>query len=194
MHARAEAALSAVVVIDVQKSFTALPQWKMRNNPKFEAKLEALLTEARRRDVPVIHVTHHGQSAEFRPESGLCVPLAVAEPRAGEPTLVKTSHNAFTTTNLAQTLTRLGRRRLAITGIQTERCCETTARLANDLGYEVDFVTDCTATFPIERAAPSGGTTEVLAADEVVRRTELTLENRFARIVSGEALAAEWAK
>ncbi|XLM22660.1 isochorismatase family protein, partial [Chromobacterium piscinae] len=32
----------------------------------------------------------------------------------------------------------------AISGIRTEQCCETTARVASDLGYEVDFVSEAT--------------------------------------------------
>jgi hypothetical protein len=43
----------------------------------------------------------------------------------------------------------VGARRVAITGIAMEQCCETTARVASDLGYAVDFVIDATMTFPI---------------------------------------------
>ena len=45
----------------------------------------------------------------------------------------------------------------------TEQCCETTTRVAHDVyGYEVDFVTEATATFPIGELSP----------DEIARRTE----------------------
>ena len=56
-----------------------------------------------------------------------------------------------------------------ITGISTEQCCETTTRVAADLGYDVDFVTEATPTFPITDEA----TGEVLSTDEIVRRTEM---------------------
>jgi len=42
-----------------------------------------------------------------------------------------------------------GVRRVTITGIQMKQCCETTTRVAADLGYAVDFVTEATMTFPI---------------------------------------------
>jgi nicotinamidase-related amidase len=71
------------------------------------------------------------------------------EPLPGEPELRKTSHNAFTTTNLAQILTEHAVREVVICGIRTEQCRETTARLACDLGYRVTFVIDATATNPI---------------------------------------------
>ena len=74
---------------------------------------------------------------------------------------------------------------LVIVGIQTEQCCETTARLAADMGYDVTFVTDATATFPIVR--PDTG--EVLPAKEVIERTEYALAGRFARIESKDAVS-----
>jgi hypothetical protein len=84
-----------------------------------------------------------------------------------------------------------------ISGIRTEQCCETTARLASDLGYDVTFVTDGTATFPIpHRDAPDQTVAELLAdprtlaSADVVARTEYTLAGRFAAIRTTEELAA----
>ena len=56
-------------------------------------------------------------------------------------------------------------------------------------GYDVDFVTEATATFPI--ALPDGGE---LSTDEVVRRTEAVLRNRFARIAKVDELVGELKK
>ena len=51
-------------------------------------------------------------------------------------------------------------------GIRTEQCCETTARVAFDLGYHVTFVTEATATSPIaQHDAPKGQTAGQLLAD-----------------------------
>ena len=79
-------------------------------------------------------------------------------------------------------------RRLAITGIQMEQCCETTARLAADLGYAVDFVVDGTMTFPIPNYDRPG---EELGVEEIQTRTEYALRQRFARLTSAAQLAAE---
>jgi nicotinamidase-related amidase len=119
------------------------------------------------------------------------------EPIPGEPIITKTSRNAFTTTNLQQLLTERGIRDLVICGIQTEQCCETTARLAADLGYDVEFVTDATATFPIaHRDAPAGRTVAEVLADprtlstsDIVARTEYALAGRFATIRTTAELA-----
>jgi nicotinamidase-related amidase len=113
-------------------------------------------------------------------------------PLDGEPIVTKTSINAFTTTNLQQMLTSRGIRDLVICGIQTEQCCETTTRVASDLGYDVAFVTEATATFPIaHRDAPADRTLDemladpsTLSTDEIIRRTEYALAGRFATIRS----------
>ena len=112
--------------------------------------------------------------------------------RTGEPLLHKTSHNAFTTTNLQQLLTERGIRELTVCGIRTEQCVETTTRVAADLGYEVTFVTDATATNPIpHRDAPADRSVaelladpRTLAAEEIIRRTEYALAGRFATIAT----------
>jgi nicotinamidase-related amidase len=107
-------------------------------------------------------------------------------PREDEPVLIKNTRNAFTSTDLQKRLDDKGVKRVVITGISTEQCCETTTRVAADLGYDVDFVTEATATFPI--SLPDGGE---LSTDEVVRRTEAVLRNRFARIARVDELVEE---
>jgi hypothetical protein len=108
------------------------------------------------------------------------------------------SHNAFTTTNLQQILTSRGVGDVVICGIRTEQCCETTARVASDFGFGVTFVTDATATSPIEHwdAPPGRSSAEILAdprtlpAEDVVARTEYALAGRFATIRTVAELAS----
>jgi nicotinamidase-related amidase len=69
-----------------------------------------------------------------------------------------------------------------------EQCCETTARIAADLGYAVDFVLDATMTFPIPNGDVPGEELDVAAIEE---RTVYVLRRRFARIVSTQDLCAE---
>ena len=80
-----------------------------------------------------------------------------------------------------------GIRRVIVSGIRTEQCCETTTRQASDLGYTVDFVGEATLTFPMTDA-----TGREWSAAEIRARTELVLANRFARIATvEEALAGQ---
>jgi hypothetical protein len=98
--------------------------------------------------------------------------------RPGDVVLHKTTRSTFASTDLERRLNLLGVRRLVITGIQTEQCCETTARDGGDLGYEIDFVTEATLTFPIPHWA--GG--PELSPEAITERTEYALAGRFARI------------
>jgi nicotinamidase-related amidase len=179
---------SALLVIDVQESFRAdAARWARRSNPAFEANLGRLVDAYRAAGLPVIWILHTDGDGAFRPESGLVRVQDWLEPRDGEPVLHKTTRNSFTSTPLAQVLADLGVRRLVVTGIQTEQCCETTARLAGDLGYDVDFVTGATATFPI--ADPETGDEQGVEA--ITRATEFALRGRFARIATVDGLVGE---
>lgn len=182
----------ALIVIDVQQSFLERPNWTAVSDPDIVKQVSRLVDAARAAGDLVVWVLHAepGTDTVFDPARGFVRLMGGLEPRDGEPIVTKTSINAFTTTNLQQVLTTLGIRELTICGIQTEQCCETTTRVASDLGYEVTFVTDATATFPIpHRDAPAGRTLEEILADpktlptdDIIARTEYALAGRFATI------------
>ena len=192
---------TALIVIDVQESFRQQPQWAASSNPAVAARAAELVAAARERGELVVWVLHAepGTGGPFDPARGHVRLMDGLTPRDGEPVITKTSHNAFTTTNLAQLLTSQGIGELVICGIRTEQCCETTARVAADLGYRVTFVTEATATSPIEhRDAPPGrGLAEILAdprtlpAADVLARTEYALAGRFATIATVAELTAD---
>jgi nicotinamidase-related amidase len=183
---------SALIVIDVQESFRRRPLWEAVSNPLIVEQANRLVDAARARGDLVVWVLHSepGTGAAFDPACGHVHLIDGLLPREGEPLITKTSINAFTTTNLQQLLTTRGIRDLVICGIRTEQCCETTARVASDLGFDVTFVTDATATFPIpHRDAPTDRTVAEILADprtlstaDVVTRTEYALAGRFATI------------
>ncbi len=183
---------SALVVIDVQESFRRRPNWQVVSNPGIVTAVNDLVAAARAVGDLVIWVLHAepGTGDVFDPAAGHVRLMDGLTPAAGEPVLTKTSRNAFTTTNLGQILTERGIRDLTVCGIQTEQCCETTARLAADLGYDVTFVIDATATFPIaHRDAPAGrdvaeliADPRTLGVDDIIARTEYALAGRFATI------------
>jgi nicotinamidase-related amidase len=178
---------SVLLVVDVQDSFKAKPRWQRRNNPAFEGNVQRLIDGYRSAGLPVFFFLDSDDDEEFKPDSPHFKLMDFIKPRPGEPVIVKTSRNCFTTTNLDYLLRRADAKRVVITGIKTEQCCETTARVASDLGYEVDFITEATLTFPIEHPERR----EELAAEEVVRRTEYALRNRFARINTVNGVLAE---
>ncbi|ADG76981.1 Isochorismatase hydrolase OS=Tsukamurella paurometabola (strain ATCC 8368 / DSM / CCUG 35730/ CIP 100753 / JCM 10117 / KCTC 9821 / NBRC 16120 / NCIMB 702349/ NCTC 13040) OX=521096 GN=Tpau_0338 PE=4 SV=1 [Tsukamurella paurometabola] len=172
--------MNALVVIDVQESFRQRANWSEVSNPGIVGDVNRLVVAARERGEPVVWILHSepGSGGVFDPASGHVVLQPGLVPLPGEPLLTKTTRNAFTSTELGRLLQRGGVTGLTIAGIQTEQCCETTARLAADLGFDVDFVTEATATFPIVR--PDTGA--VLGTDAIIERTEFALAGRFARI------------
>ena len=182
----------ALIVIDVQESFRRRPNWSAVSNPEVVDQVARLVDAARAEGDLVVWILHAepGSDTVFDPVNGCVRIVDELVPLPGEPILTKTSKNAFSTTSLQQLLTRKEIRRLVISGIQTEQCCETTTRLASDLGFDVDFVTDATATFPIEhRDAPPGRSMAEILADpltlstaDIVTRTEYALAGRFATI------------
>ncbi|MDT7632579.1 MAG: hypothetical protein QOI50_4509 [Pseudonocardiales bacterium] len=191
----------ALLVIDVQESFRRRPNWQAISNPRIAEQVGRLVEAARAAGELVIWILHSepGSGTVFDPEGGYVRPMGDLHPLPGEPLLVKTSINAFTTTNLHQQLTQRGVREVVICGIRTEQCCETTARVASDLGFDVTFVTDATATSAIPRAgAPEDQTVAELDADPltlsaaaIIERTERILAARgFATIASTDDIVA----
>lgn len=174
----------ALIVIDVQESFRARPLWQRIANPKIADPVNRLVRLVRANGDLVVWVLHTepGSKGVFDPASGHVRLLDELErPGPGEPVLYKTSHNAFTTTDLQRRLTEAGVRELLVCGIRTEQCVETTTRLGSDLGYRMVFVTDATTTDPIGD----------LSAEEIIERTEAVLRDRFARIATVAELEAE---
>jgi nicotinamidase-related amidase len=189
---------TALLVIDVQESFRQREGWQAASDPEMAKQVARLVDFARDRGDLVIWVLHSepGSGGVFDPELGHVRFIEPLAPATGEPVLTKTSHNAFTTTNLQQILTEHGIRALLTCGIRTEQCVETTTRLASDLGYDVTFVADATATEPIsDPDAPAGRPLAEVLADprtllpaDIIARTRYALAGRFATVTTVEEL------
>lgn len=121
---------NALIVIDIQESFRQ-PLWQSMSNPHLFDNVNALVDAARRDGDMVVWVLHAEENSGglFDQVNGFVRVVDERKPLDGEPTLVKTAHNSFTTTNLGQRLAQQGVREIRITGIRTEQCCETTVVL-----------------------------------------------------------------
>ena len=179
---------SALLVIDAQDSFKATPRWERRNNLAFEKNVGTLIEAYRTAELPVVFFLHTDGDQGFATDSPFFKLMNFIKPRGGEPVLIKNTRNCFTSTSLQPYLLEKGVRRVIITGIQMEQCCETTARVAADLGYAVDFVTEATMTFPIPNWDNPG---EELGVEAIRERTEYALRRRFARITTVAQLTNE---
>ena len=97
----------------------------------------------------------------------------------------KGNHSALVGTGLDTWLTQHGIRRLLVSGIRTEQCCETTTRHASDRSWAVDFVIEATLTF-----AMTGADGRLFRPADIKAWTELVLAGRFARIATVEEALA----
>ena len=174
---------TALLVIDAQESFRHRPYWNGDEVPAFFDRLQALIDGAKARRIPIVQVFHVEDDGAFSLASGhvrTLAPIAIAP----DAVFHKHRHSALVGSCLSVWLTERGIRRLIISGIRTEQCCETTARHASDSGFEVDYVTEATLTFAM--TARDG---RVYSPAEIRARTELVLADRFARIATvAEAL------
>lgn len=177
--------ISAILVVDVQQSFLKRPYWQEQEVPLFADRLATLIHGAKAKNVPIVRILHVEPEGDFSLASGLVVPMTFV-PEHYDVQFYKEAHNAFNTTGLQRWLTERDINHLVVTGIRTEQCCETTTRVAADLGYQVDFVTEATLTFPMSHAA-SG---KVFSAAEIKEKTELVLQDRFAQISTVEQVLA----
>ena len=171
---------TALIVVDVQKGFDD-PSWGRRNNPACESNIAALIDKWRAEGGPIVFVRHDSVLADsplrpgqpgndFRPEI------------SGQPDLLVTKkvNSAFLgDPDLDGWLRGNGIDSVAIIGVQTNYCCETTARVAGNLGYSTLFVLDATHTFDLP--AYGGGT---ISADELARVTASNLDGEFAEVVT----------
>jgi nicotinamidase-related amidase len=179
---------SALLVIDAQDSFKLGERWPRRNNKDFEKNVGRLIELYRRHGLPIIYFLHSDPDPGFERSSPHYKLMDFLSPKSGEPILHKDTRNVFTSMGLPALLMEKGVRRVVITGIQMEQCCETSARVAADLGYAVDFVTEATMTFPIPNHDKPG---EELGVEAIRERTEYALRRRFARIATVEKIAEE---
>lgn len=174
---------TCLIVIDVQESFRHRPYFTDTDLPAFLQAQNALIAGCVERGVPIVRVLHSDgpevRENPFALASGQVRPLGGLAPFAAAASFTKSRHSALVGTGLDVWLTQQGIRRLIISGIRTEQCCETTTRHASDLGWDVDYVTDATLTW--DMVQPDGRT---LAAADIKARTATVLQGRFAQVVS----------
>ncbi len=177
----------ALLVVDVQCGFDDAEYWGPRNNSECEDNIAALLAAWRDRSRPVAFARHDSTEASS--------PLRPGQPGnnfkpivIGYPDLLVTKHVNSCFHGQPDLDGWLRERQLdgfVLSGITTNHCCETTARVGANLGHQVLLALDATHTF--DRPAPDGS---VVTADELTRVTATNLHGEFATVVSTAQLLA----
>lgn len=167
-------------MVDVQKGFDD-PIWGTRNNPACEGNVASLIRRWRETREPIVYVRHDSTTDGS--------PLRPGQPGnqlrdfvGGQPDLLvtKSVNSAFYgEPDLDRWLRGEDIGSVVICGVQTNYCCETTARMAGNLGYTTYFALDATHTF--DQTDLDGS---VITADELARVTAANLQDEFAQVVS----------
>lgn len=173
----------ALVMIDCQREY-ADGALKLAGVDAALAEGARLLTLARDRGVPVVHIQHQGRAGGLfdpdGPHHAFCDAVA---PIDGETVLAKTLPNAFTGTELEARLEAAGRKHLIVGGFMTHMCVSSTVRsAADDHGLGCTVVAGACAT----RDLPDG-TGGVVGAADLHRAALAALADRYALVVPDAA-------
>lgn len=174
-----------LVVIDVQQGFRDA-RWGSNGNPQALQNISSLVEKWRSKKLPIVFVKHnskHPDSPLFSGSPGNNLEPILDGPK--DAVIQKSVNSAFYgTPDLHLWLAKRNFRNIVICGITTNRCCETTARMAGNLGYTTSFVIDATDAFDLKHVDGS-----ITPATEVMRMTAANLDGEFATVLTtAEAL------
>ncbi len=171
----------ALIVVDVQRGFANTAHWGPRNNPDCESNIALLLEAWREQRQPVVFVRHDSKEPDSPLRPGT-TGNAFQPCLTGTPDLLvtKSVNSAFYgEPDLHAWLQDREIRDIAICGITTNHCCESTARMGANLGYNVYFVLDATHTHA--RRALDGA---MLEAAQIARVSAANLQDEFAEVIT----------
>ena len=134
--------MDALLIIDMQEG---LRHGASKHDlPAVVERINRLAARVRQQGGRVIFVQHDGPLGDpFAPSSAGWPILAALSRGLDDLVVHKTLNDAFCSTSLEATLTRLGVSRLLITGWATDLCVDATVRSAAAQGYHVVVVSDC---------------------------------------------------
>ena len=178
---------TALIIIDVQEGFDD-PVWGTRNNPEAESNIAALLETWRNSGRPIIHIRHNSLNTKspLHPDSQGNAIKEIVKPEAGELVITKSVNSAFIGTDLEEILRDKGYETLVITGLTTNHCVSTTARMAANLGFKTYVVSDAVAAFDL-----IDHTGKHYTAEEIHDISLANLHDEFAEILDSESVLAD---
>lgn len=169
---------TALLVIDMQVGLLDGPQ-PPHNKESLIANTVLLIHAARAARVPVYFAQHTGPAGSPIAEDSPLWQLSTALPQEkSDRRFNKTRPSCFFDTPLLAELRGAGITRLAIAGMKTDYCVDTTCRAAADLGFDVMLVSD----------AHSTTDSAVLSARQIIDHHNATLAGPFVTLVATDAV------
>lgn len=169
----------ALLVIDVQNEYftgklpVSYPVGTLSN-------VLAAMDAARSHDVPVVAIQHAApqpDSAVFRKGSKEWELHPEIAAREHDVLIHKSLPGSFTGTQLETWLREHGVETVVVSGYMTQMCCDTTARQALHLGFNVEFLSDATGTLDIQNEAGK------VSGEELHRAILVTQQMRFSEVL-----------
>lgn len=169
----------ALLVIDVQNEYftgklpISYPAGSLRN-------VLSAMDAARANGQPVVVIQHASpqpDAAVFRKGSKEWELHPEVAARQHDVLIHKSLPGSFTGTELEKWLRGQGVETVVVAGYMTQLCCDTTARQAMHLGFDVEFLSDGTGTLAIKNDAGE------VSGEELHRAILVTQQMRFSRVL-----------
>jgi nicotinamidase-related amidase len=178
---------TALVLIDLQNDYFPGGAMELVGAEDAVAQARVLLEAFRARALPIVHIQHFAKRPDatfFLPGTpGVNFHVAV-EPLVGETVITKHFPSSFRETTLLENLRAVRASKLAVAGMMTHMCVDTTVRAAADLGFECLLAQDGCAT----RALQFSG--HQVDAQQVQLAYLAALNGTFAKVQSAQTIAA----
>lgn len=178
----------ALILIDIQNDYFPGGAMEVVGAAAAADQAAKLLAAFRHKALPVVHIQH----IAARPGATFFLPDTVGSeihksvrPNQGEPVFQKHFPNSFRETPLLNYLRKEDISRLAIVGMMTHMCIDTTTRAAADLGFSCSLAHDACAT----RALSFNGVQ--VSAENVQASYLAALNGLFAKVLSANDLVAD---
>ncbi|DAB37735.1 MAG TPA: isochorismatase [Sulfuricurvum kujiense] len=167
----------ALLVIDVQNEyFTGLLPVTYPHNST--SNIVTAIQAANNAHISIVMVQHTSKAKAFvKGTHGWELHESVKNAKTAH-TIEKTMASSFVGTDLEEWLRKNDIDTVVISGYMTQHCCDTTARYAHHLGFNVEFLSDATGTLAFENKAGKA------TAEELHRATLVEQAFRFSNIMS----------
>jgi len=142
--------------------------------------ISTLLEKYRSASAPLVHIVHKVPDGApvFTPSTSLAEEFSEIAPLADEKVIWKEQAGSFTGTDLEKYIKSTGKNKVVLTGYMAHVCVSTTARQADELGYEVLIVQDAVG----DRDIPG------VKAEELVRISLAELADAFGTVVKAASI------